>query len=76
MRPKTEERRGEERRERKEGALTLVVQVLEHDEGGLLRADRVPQAVASDDQEVLAALERGRLDVRLGGHVRLVRGVA
>lgn len=53
-----------------------MVDVLEHDEGGLVHADRVPQTVASDDEEVFVALERYRHHVRLGGHVRLVAGVA
>ena len=59
-----------------ERALTLVVEVLEHDEGGFIHADRVPKAVAADDQKILVALQRHGHHVWLGRHERLVACVA
>ena len=56
--------------------LTLVVQVLEHYESGLIHADRIPKAITSDYQEILLAIKRHGHHVWLGGNVRLVTGVA
>jgi hypothetical protein len=42
--------------EEREMPLTLVVQVLEHNEGGLIHADRIPKAITSDNQEILLTI--------------------